>query len=96
MKKFNLMDYNSDRDLSEYNLTAKQAILAYCKQCCCFQPSEVRLCPSKDCPLWKISRQYLKLIEKPNNLTDEEKLKIKNRLQEARNRIYQEKADLQK
>ena len=33
-------------------LTRGQAIRKYCLWCTCGQPDEVKLCPSKDCPLW--------------------------------------------
>lgn len=33
-------------------LTRAKAIRAKCLDCCCGQPSEVRLCPATDCFLW--------------------------------------------
>ena len=30
-----------------------KAIRLKCLDCCCGQPSEVRLCPCTDCPLWR-------------------------------------------
>lgn len=33
--------------------TPIKAIRAKCLDCCCDQMGEVRLCPSKDCPLWE-------------------------------------------
>ena len=33
-------------------LTPVKAIRAKCLDFCSDQPSEVRLCPSEDCPLW--------------------------------------------
>lgn len=33
-------------------LTRAKAIRAKCLDCTCGQRHEVRLCPSKDCPLW--------------------------------------------
>ncbi len=32
--------------------TPLKAIRAKCLDCVCFQPSEVRKCPAKECPLW--------------------------------------------
>lgn len=32
--------------------TRKQALRNKCLDCSCWQPSEVRLCPAKGCPLW--------------------------------------------
>jgi hypothetical protein len=32
--------------------TPLKAIRLRCLDCCCFQPSEVRRCPSEGCPLW--------------------------------------------
>ncbi len=33
-------------------MTPIKSIRAKCLDCCCNQPSEVRLCPSVNCPLW--------------------------------------------
>jgi hypothetical protein len=33
-------------------LSPLKAIRAKCLDCCAEQPSEVRLCPSENCPLW--------------------------------------------
>lgn len=33
-------------------MTPLQSIRAKCLDCCCEQPSTVRLCPMDDCPLW--------------------------------------------
>lgn len=32
--------------------TRAARIRAKCLDCCVYQPGEVRMCPSKDCPLW--------------------------------------------
>ena len=32
----------------------RRAINAKCYDCSCFQKIEVKLCPSKDCPLWNL------------------------------------------
>ncbi len=34
-------------------MTPLQAIRAKCLDCVCFQPKEVQLCPSDDCPLYE-------------------------------------------
>ena len=34
----------------------RKAIRAHCLDCCGDQPAEVRLCPSRDCPLWPYRR----------------------------------------
>ena len=33
-------------------VTRAKAIRLKCLDCCCYQPSEVRLCPATDCPLF--------------------------------------------
>lgn len=38
--------------MEEKILTPLKAIRAKCLDCCCWQPTEVRLCPVKDCPLY--------------------------------------------
>lgn len=39
-------------------LTRKQAIRKKCLDCVCGQWLEVKLCPSKDCPLWTYRLGY--------------------------------------
>lgn len=34
-------------------LTPLKAIRAYCLECCCGQPKEVRFCESENCSLWR-------------------------------------------
>ncbi len=34
-------------------LTPLRAVKAWCRDCSGFQPKEVRLCPSSDCPLYQ-------------------------------------------
>ena len=34
-------------------LNRAKAIRQKCLDCCVYQPSEVRLCPSRECPLWR-------------------------------------------
>ena len=33
-------------------LTYRLAVIAKCRVCCCGSIKEVKLCPSKECPLW--------------------------------------------
>ena len=33
-------------------LSRTKAVRMKCLDCMCFQPSEVRICPATDCPLW--------------------------------------------
>lgn len=33
-------------------MTPIKSIRLKCLDCCCGQPSEVRLCPAENCPLW--------------------------------------------
>jgi hypothetical protein len=34
------------------SITPLRAIREKCMDCCCGNRTEIRLCPSKDCPLW--------------------------------------------
>lgn len=40
-------------EYSQMKLTPKTAIRAHCLDCCNLDPREVRLCPAKECPLWR-------------------------------------------
>ena len=80
----NYSEYNGLCDLSSANLTPKQAILMKCKECCCFQPNEVRLCSSKDCSLWEISRKYLGIIKTPSKFTEAQREALRKRMLEMK------------
>ena len=54
-------------------LTRGKAIRAYCLGCCCEQPSEVRKCPKKDCPLYPYRLGYEE-HEDIKELTEEEQV----------------------
>ena len=81
MKKFKLVDYNKPiKDWTEYEpLTAKQAILATCYDCCAYQSTEVKLCPSKECPLWLFKEKWWRTPIKMN-LSDEQREKLRERM----------------
>lgn len=48
------MKNNKEKFITKANkkLTPIKAIRAKCIDCMCFQPSEVKRCPSTDCPLY--------------------------------------------
>lgn len=60
MKKFKISEYTDQKDLSDYSLTPKQAIMAFCKQCCGWQMKEALLCQCKHCPLHSLFVRYTK------------------------------------
>lgn len=37
----------------EKRITRAKAIRLKCLDCCCYQSTEVRQCPSTECPLWR-------------------------------------------
>ena len=43
----------STQDNHITRLNRAKAIRHKCLDCCVYQPSEVRLCPSRECPLWR-------------------------------------------
>lgn len=51
----NLIKTNISHQLnySKERLTRTKAIRMKCLDCCAFQPKEVKLCTSYDCPLWR-------------------------------------------
>ena len=59
-KKFKLSDYNELVDLSDYEMTIKQAVMAKCKECCGFSSKEAILCNAKDCALHKLYQRYVR------------------------------------
>lgn len=60
-----------------------RAIRAKCLECCCDQPTEVRLCESKDCPLWPY-RMGHNPFRKKRELTEEQREELRQRLQKGR------------
>lgn len=91
MKEFNLNDYNSVRDLSNVELGPRQAILAFCKECCGFNNNEARLCPSKTCPLWRLSRKYMGLIKNESSRPKRTLTEAQRQIQIERLRIARER-----
>lgn len=59
-KKFKLSDYNELVDLTDYEMSTKQAIMAKCKECSGFSSKEAILCNAKDCALHKIYQYYVR------------------------------------
>lgn len=56
---FKLKDYTDITDFSKIRLTQKEAILAKCYDCCCYERKEVKLCKIKTCPLHQYKEKYL-------------------------------------
>ena len=59
-KKFNLTDYTELVDLSDYEMTTRQAIMAKCKECCGFSTYEAMRCNCKTCALHRFFVRYTK------------------------------------
>lgn len=59
-KKFSMNDYKDLVDLSDYDMTTKQCIMAKCKECSGFSSHEARLCNNKSCALYKPYSFYIK------------------------------------
>ena len=69
-----MSEYTEQKDLSDYFLTPRQAIMAKCKECCCWSMHEALLCQCKQCPLHSLfvrftknSRTRKKAQDKANN-----------------------------
>ena len=74
-EKFKLVDYNNKTDFTNIELTFKQAILAKCWDCCCYDGKEVKKCDIKHCPLNKFKNKWFKIPRKVNE-NDKRKKKI--------------------
>lgn len=61
-----------------------KAIRAKCLDCCCWQRSEVTLCPAKDCPLWAFRFGKNPYNKRHRDITEEQKDKMRERLVKAR------------
>lgn len=70
--------------MSEEIKSPTKAIRAKCLECCCWQPLEVKLCPSEDCALYPFrfgKNPYVK-----RTMTEEQKEAAAERLKLARER----------
>lgn len=59
-----------------------KAIRLHCLDCCCGSPVEVRLCPSKECPLYSF-----RIGNNPfhkRTLTEEQRQALRDRISRAR------------
>lgn len=63
-----------------------KAIRQHCLQCSCYQRDEVKLCPCTSCFLWpfRFGKNPYR-VSKKRELTDEQRIALKERLQKARN-----------
>ena len=59
-----LCDYNELVDMTDIELTPKEAILFKCHECCAFDSVEVKACESKTCPLYKFKQRWYKTPRK--------------------------------
>lgn len=71
-----------------------KAIRAKCLDCCYDSPSEVRMCPSEDCPLYPFRFGKNPYIAK-RDYTEEEKEAMKERLAAAREKRNDERKNEQ-
>jgi len=75
---FKLYNYDKPTDFSEIELTPREAILAKCYDCCCYDGNEVLLCDLKTCPLQQFKMKWFKKPRK-RNLNDKRSLNTFNR-----------------
>jgi len=89
-KKFKLNDYKEQiNDWTQFkDLSLKEAIMAKCMDCCCYQKEEVKLSPCNSCPLYMF-KEYLfnknDLFEKnpfKRNMSDENKKAAAERMRQ--------------
>ena len=85
---FKLKDYTDKTDFSEIKLTQRQAIMAKCYDCCCYDRNEVKLCESKTCPLYQYKKAYFNKEKSIRNYTisDEQREWRRNNMKEIMNR----------
>ena len=55
---FRLANYNNPVDFTDVELTPREAILAKCHDCCCYDANEVLACDIKICPLKKFKDMW--------------------------------------
>lgn len=70
---FKLYNYEQPTDFSKIELTPREAVLAKCYDCCCYDGREVLQCDIKTCPLHQFKEKWFKLPRK-RNLNDKRSL----------------------
>ena len=60
---FKLRNYTNRTDFTDIELTPKEAILAKCYDCCCYDRKEVKACNIKQCPLHNLKNKWLHVSE---------------------------------
>jgi len=77
-KKFNLSEFKNMVDFNDYEpLTPMMAIKAKCKECYCWDNTEMKKCDTYSCPL----NQFLRNGFKSNkNISEEERERRRERL----------------
>lgn len=74
-KKFKISEYTDTVDFREYEpLTLLEAVKANCKQCYCWDISEMKECNSYTCPLNQFLKNDFKITK---NYSDEARQKMK-------------------
>lgn len=69
------------------HLTPIKAIRQYCLECCYDSPNEVRICNITDCPLYPYRLGHNP--NRKNNMTEEQKEALRERLRKAREKSKQ-------
>ena len=63
---FDFYKYTDRLDFTDIELTPKEAIVAKCFDCCCYDSEEVKLCDIKSCPLMKFKNKWFKKPRRKN------------------------------
>ena len=84
MSKFKVRDYTHIVDFREYDpLSPIEAIKANCKQCYCWEVSEMKKCESYTCPFHQFLVRGFKSM-RTYNLSDEERKRRSERLKKSK------------
>lgn len=60
---FRIKDYKDRVDFSNIKLSFKEAILAKCYDCCCYDRKEVKACNIKHCSLYNFKQKWVNKIK---------------------------------
>lgn len=63
-KKFKLHKFKESVDFTQIELTPKEAIMAKCWDCCCYERREVKACTIKGCPLITFKNKWFNVSNK--------------------------------
>lgn len=80
-----LSKYKELREFAEGELTVKEAVIAKCVECCCFEVPEAHRCDNRECALFHFNQKWVPKQASPKReMTEEERAAAAERFRAVR------------